>query len=512
MPTNNSSRQGVNYQQPIYSPSRLMDIVRNMDIRTLFAGLVIGLCLGLLVGWVIWPVEWTNAWPGDLSPEAKAQYLATVAEAYVYYSDDVAAEAARARLFDLNENLAPEIAAAQQWFMENPQRNARIHITNLGLLAQRLGVQSPDIIVEAPPEQTETDQTAQDQEDDAVAQPESSSPFDGWLNWLLVAIAAILLVGGGLYILSRLARSRQLAATEADEGDEFDEEEVEADDGRFSSPAQSAALATGMGASMRTAAPSRQPSGDDYEFDDEAEDPSVVYSRGAPVGGLDQDLDREEDDEFDDDLNGAHLSGDINPQSYMPGQPEAAVRAAPANREPTMPARVETAAAPAVAPRQSARTTSAASGKVIASYVAHYQAGLTDYDQSFNIVEADSRRYIGECGMGINMKNGVLQNDPDNVIALDVWLFDKKVDKSLSNQTRVLLSEYVIDNDLEQAFTRERPNDPTPVVAQPGVYFQLRGQNLVLDCQIIEAAYLRTSSASGIFQSVKVEMTVRAKD
>ena len=129
-----------------------------------------------------------------------------------------------------------------------------------------------------------------------------------------------------------------------------------------------------------------------------------------------------------------------------------------------------------------------------------YQAGDLDFEQSFNILDDETGYYIGECGMGVNMKNGVLQNNPENVIALDVWLFDKKTDKTLSSQTRVLLSEYAIDNKLEQAFTRERQNESPPVVAQPGVAFQLKGQNLVVDCQIIEAKYTGSATTSGIFQ------------
>ena len=81
-------------------------------------------------------MQWTNALPGDLSPEAKAHYLAAVAESYVYYKDDLSAEIARNRLFDLNEDLGAEIAAAQAFFSENPQRNSRVYISNLGQLAQ----------------------------------------------------------------------------------------------------------------------------------------------------------------------------------------------------------------------------------------------------------------------------------------------------------------------------------------------------------------------------------------
>jgi hypothetical protein len=112
----------------------------------LYAGLgaLLGLLLGLLIAWVIWPVQWTDAWPADLSQEARAQYLAAVAEAYVFYGDDQAAEVARNRLFNLNDDLADYIVEAQRFFVDNPQANSRIYISNLGQLAQALNVQSPD--------------------------------------------------------------------------------------------------------------------------------------------------------------------------------------------------------------------------------------------------------------------------------------------------------------------------------------------------------------------------------
>ena len=107
-------------------------------------------CLGLIFAWVIWPVQWTDAWPADLSQEARAQYLAAVAEAYVYYGDAQAAEVARNRLFNLNEDLPAAIADAQPFFIDNPQANSRVYISNLGQLAQALNIQSPDIIIDTP--------------------------------------------------------------------------------------------------------------------------------------------------------------------------------------------------------------------------------------------------------------------------------------------------------------------------------------------------------------------------
>jgi hypothetical protein len=207
-------------------------------------------------------------------------------------------------------------------------------------------------------------------------------------------------------------------------------------------------------------------------------------------------------DELDDEL--PDETATVRGNAFAPSVPETPSPAAAAWPEATVAAPLPAARAQRPAP--------SLAGKSLGAFTAHYQAGLIDYDQSFNIVDPESGRYIGECGMGVNMKNGILQNNPEHVIALDVWLFDKKTDKSLTNQTRVLLSEYVIDNKLDQAFTRERPNDPTPLVAQPGLNFQLRGQHLVLDCHIVEASYMRDGQASGIFQSIRIDMTVRLKD
>lgn len=74
-----------------------------------------------------------------------------------------------------------------------------------------------------------------------------------------------------------------------------------------------------------------------------------------------------------------------------------------------------------------------------------------------------------------------------------------------------MLSEYVIDNNLEQIFLKERENNPSPFMAQAGVHFQLESQNLLLDCLIVEADYMQGGVNKGIFEKVKVEMNVQQK-
>ncbi len=448
----------------VYSPGRskaaetrpaFIDFLRQLSGPSLAVGAVVGLIAGLLIGWVFWPVEWENAWPADLSPEAKAQYLASVAQVYTYYNDEQAAEIARGRLLDLNDNLAEEIAAAQAYFDENPQRDSRIYITMLGQLAAGLGVSSPDIIM---PSAASAPETAPDE---ALAE-EPASP--SWLTWALSFLAIIILVGGGIYLISKLAQSRKRVVDHEFEDapeDEFDDDFGVDRYGPSGSP---------QGA--RSASPAQ--AADDYGFAQEPDD-EAFYSPGAAIEEIDDDLDDEyfvDEEQYEDDS-------------------------------------MESVAAPAASqPSAAVRQTS---GRILDTFIAHYQAGVIDFDQSFKIVDPESNRYVGECGMGVNVKNGILQDDPENVIALDVWLYDQKMEKSLGNRTRVLLSEYAFDRNLEPALMRERPNDPPPIVAQPGISFQLKGQSLILDCEVIEAEYVKSERDAGVFQNIKVEMTVRSR-
>jgi len=58
----------------------------SIDRRSLIIGLVVGLVVGILLGmplfWGLFPVQWTDAQAYDLSPEARAQYMALVADSY----------------------------------------------------------------------------------------------------------------------------------------------------------------------------------------------------------------------------------------------------------------------------------------------------------------------------------------------------------------------------------------------------------------------------------------------
>ena len=533
-----------------------LDQVTPTGLVILAIGVVLGLVIGLIIGWGIYPVQWSNAWPGDLSPEARAQYLAAVADAYVYYGDAQAAEIARNRLFDLKDNLAEEIVAAQSYFAEHHLPNSNVYISNLGQLAQALDVESPDILTEAPAD------LAAPAEDTAVTPP--TAVGDGvrtWVNWLLTLLAAVILVGGGIYIVGLLNR-RRLAAVGVDslddEPDGFDDE----DDGpfRFRRPTPAPAAhanplvraARGGPQSARRNPGAADASGgfdrapaDDYGFEDESDDD--VFAGGAALDALDAPppddafddvVDERLDDGFDEALDDApYFAPDAMPEpvrldessdddddteEYDETAPVAVAQAQEIDDfddladddDAELAALVEDeeAAAAPVAPATPQRRGGSADLREIGTFSVHYQAGVPDYDQSYSIMDPGDGRYIGECGMGVNIKNGILQSSPDSIIALDVWLVDKKLEKSYSSQNRVLFSEYVIDHKLDSAFTRERPNDPSPIVPQVGTTFQLKGPSLVLDCKVVEAAYSKGGQASGIFQSVQLEMSVRSRD
>jgi len=53
----------------------------------ILAGLVVGLLLGMPLFWLVFPVEWTDAHFYDLAPEAKAEYVALVADSYAQDHD-----------------------------------------------------------------------------------------------------------------------------------------------------------------------------------------------------------------------------------------------------------------------------------------------------------------------------------------------------------------------------------------------------------------------------------------
>jgi hypothetical protein len=177
---------------------------------------------------------------------------------------------------------------------------------------------------------------------------------------------------------------------------------------------------------------------------------------------------------------------------------------ATATAEALRPAPVPVRTAPQRRPEPA---TAAPARKIIASYTCEYHSGIPDYIEAHNISDPMTGRYIGECGLSVSSKNRAFHNNPDQVIALEVWMYDKLDPRDNVNNTRVLLSEYAADRDLAQAFARERDGSVKTLLATPGTKFQLEGSNLTLEGEIISADF----DLEGIFAGAKVVMNVLSK-
>lgn len=512
MPSNDTNREPMFSRVGINSA-----FARPTPASWLYAGVgaLAGLILGLIIAWLIWPVQWTEAWPADLSQEARAQYLAAVSEAYVYYGDDQAAEVARNRLFNLNDDLATEIASAQRFFADNPQASSRVYISNLGQLAQALDVQSPDIILDTPPDADAAAAVPPTTENAAVG-----DSVRAWVNWALTVLAAIILVGGGFYVVGRLNQRRLAgdADTLDDEIEGFDDEPGTVDNVGYMRPSTSSESpavnnpytrplrgATGdIAASLATPSSSTL-AREDYAFDEDDGDGDELYSSGTPLDASDY---RDEDDVLEEPL-------DDEEEIFAPRRVLDATEDLDNldDEDDGLDEQDHSMADAAVAaPMQRTANRGAPPPlRTLDTYTFQFHTGIPDYDQSRPIIDPETGLQVGDCGMGVNMKNNSLQDNPDNVIALDVWLVDKKQEKSFDSQDRVLLSEYVVDHNLEKAFTRERPTEPSPIIPQPGTTFQIKGPSLTLDCVVTDAQYIKNGTEVGMFQSLSIDMTVSSR-
>ena len=93
--------------------------------------------------------------------------------------------------------------------------------------------------------------------------------------------------------------------------------------------------------------------------------------------------------------------------------------------------------------------------------------GGSDYDESFTL-RNDQGNTIGSFGLGVNLGNGTVKSNPDQVIALDAWLFDKVDNRQPSDHRRILISEYVVDHEMEDQYGKDPTVVGRPIVAQTG--------------------------------------------
>ncbi|MCX6047669.1 MAG: hypothetical protein NT075_21435 [Chloroflexi bacterium] len=474
-----------------------------------------------------------------------------------------------------NSDLSQEFAAAIVYYRDSQVVDKPERINNLGRLASALGLSSPAVagadqptaggaVTEPtlPVQTTTAGENAVNTGNDtsATAADTTQSSGSSWLNWLLGLLIAMMLIAGAfyLYLLIRPLRPRYQTAAYGEPLDDatidarLDEmgdatlrrrtqmygmEEPEDDfsqatggreRGVRTEPTSGYGRAAGVSSHSvgNDTSMYQRPKTDDYEFDEEPDD-SIAAQRFAssqsagrtqvwpPRNEAKYDEEQALDDDFIDDVDELDDVDEVAPHAE-PTRPMAASRLTPPVESNTDTGQRRDNAVDAV---RAAAATDARSGfagrtsklKLLEKYTAHYQAGIPNYEEKHPILDVSTNRYIGEMGMGVSTKNALFQNDPAQAIALEVWLFDKADDRNMGAPTRILLSEYAIDHNLEQAFLKERQDDPRPFTAQPGVRFQLEGHSLVLDCEITEAVYAKNGQNRGVFQSVQVEMAVLQK-
>ncbi|MGL4649897.1 MAG: hypothetical protein ACRC1H_10850, partial [Caldilineaceae bacterium] len=131
-------------------------------------------------------------------------------------------------------------------------------------------------------------------------------------------------------------------------------------------------------------------------------------------------------------------------------------------------------------------------------------AGTPAYIDALNIDDPASRLMVGDFGMGVSLRNAALHSNPNQVIALEVWLTDNQNPEDYSNQARVLLSDYAAGKDYAQALLKDRDGSVRTMIPRPGARFTLEGRHLLLEAVVDDVQ----SDDQGIFKAVKVSATV----
>jgi hypothetical protein len=125
--------------------------VETFNRTSLIIGVVVGLVVGLLLGmalfWGLFPVRWTSAHSYDLAPEAKAEYVALVADSFKLDRDPARA----AEMLELWEPEEKEQAMADaiQTFQATAQSQKVQALKDLALV---LGIPTPGEVLPTPSE------------------------------------------------------------------------------------------------------------------------------------------------------------------------------------------------------------------------------------------------------------------------------------------------------------------------------------------------------------------------
>lgn len=509
----------------------------------LAAGVLVGLTLGLLIGWVWWPVEWQGQ---EVAPaaqttsvdfaesSAQAQFLGAIADAFVSGSaagDATAAAVAAQRLAVLGGDLRAAFRNANSFYSSQGGGAARIN--NLSTLALAVGIPLEDVAA-AGDQSLQTPAVTQDEQTSGSSASDSAGN-GGSTNWLVTLFTALLLIAGGFYILWIL-KQRQ-TARDVNAGGFVEEEFVPATTAGKSAferdmlspvrPALTPAASIRSNVDRPLALQegslhgfdSEESDVDEYGVEDEPEEVDERQTRYLTTA----EADSFEDDALqeDEDVGEWEDSEDVGQPTSRPAPPTGFVTSVGAT-PPFTGVRNTTAGDLRPPPAEDAatgRSTPAVALQPptpsrferfapVESYTATYYAGRVDFDYTKNLQTPDGIGYIGEYGIGIPDKRGLVNNDMEKAVVIDVYLFDKTDERQPIAISRSLLSLYADDHKRSEVEReRETPSLP-PIVAQPNTNFQLEGRVLLLDCQIKQVEY----TPEGFFRNVTVELVLKRKN
>ncbi len=466
--------------------------INRKELIWVLIGAVAGLVLGLLIGWVWWPVEWQGGSLSALSSETQAEYVSTVADAYATYSTQEALEQARQRLTLLGGDLPTLFDAALVTYTARPGGSAQV--ANLAALASALGI--PVTALPAAPIPADQAAQAPPPATPAASAIEQNEPNNFWNGLQFLASVIILAIGAYLgWLLFKRLRPATPQATPPAIGPLSQPAPAVANPPitAYSSaapPRTAPAAYTAAQAAATQVQPLQPPAMGNVPPCEPEESgagapvtvrsggqpiaPSVAVPPAAPGAFIEEAPDEEEEDSLD--------QAAAAPSSTAVGQrPDASglgwvAGAGRVERYPT-----------------------------IDHFEARFTAGMEHFDWTRNIPGPQEDIYLSEYGIGVSDRDGMLYNDPDQVVAIDVYIFDKSDEKNLVNVSRVVLSEYA-DTNLRKHFEREKDR-LGPIVAQPKTTLQLEARQFVLLCTINEVRY----TPEGIFERVNMDLELKKK-
>lgn len=470
---------------------RFRDIqIGRRELIWILIGAVAGVVLGLLIGWVFWPVDWQGGDISSLNREAQIAYVSTVADAYAANPTAGGLETARQRLAPLGEDLANLFNAAAESTRQSADGAAQA--SNLNALAMQLGLDGAGGSASLPTEQSQVEATG-------TPPSTSEAATDGGPNVLVrilifLAGAAVVVFGG--YVLWKLYQRGAFGGSSSaspsigplsspSSTKEIVAEPISAYGSTRSAPPNYTAVQAAA-TKVQPVQPPTMTHVPPFEREEEPGTTTPASSRStsqpiapsvavspATSGGF---MDDEPEEEFEDDA-----SESVAPSAAVGQRPGAASLGWMAGA-----ARIDRY-------------------QTIDRFEAKFTAGMEHFDWTHNIPGPQEGVYFGEYGIGISDRHGMLNNDPEQVVAIEVYIFDKSDEKHLVNISRVVLSEYA-DTHLRKHFEREKDR-LGPIVAQPNTTLQLEARQFVLLCTITDVRY----SQDGIFERLTIDMELKKK-